>query len=52
MFVVMASAKQPVPWFIGGKGLGIQQGMNVWVGSPKPSSNLLDTCPRMRFLSM
>ena len=34
----MAGAKQPVHWFLGGKGLGIQQGTSVWVGSPK--SNL------------
>ena len=26
---------QPVHWFLGGKGLGIQQGTSVWVGSPK-----------------
>ena len=30
-----AGAKQPVHWFLGGKGLGIQQGTSVWVGSPK-----------------
>ena len=30
-----AGANQRVHWFIGGKGLGIQQGMSVWVGSPK-----------------
>ena len=31
-----AGANQPVVhWFLGGKGLGIQQGTNVWVGSPK-----------------
>ena len=24
-------ANQPVHWFLGGKGLGIQQGMSVWV---------------------
>ena len=28
-------ANQPVHWFLEGKGLGIQQGTNVWVGSPK-----------------
>ena len=28
-------ANQPVPWFLGGKGLSIQQGTSVWVGSPK-----------------
>ena len=28
-------AKQLVHWFLGGKGLGIQQGTSVWVGSPK-----------------
>ncbi len=36
-----AGAKQPVHSFLGGKGLGIQQGMSVWVevwvGSPKLS---------------
>jgi hypothetical protein len=26
---------QPIQWFLGGKGLGIQQGMSVWVRSPK-----------------
>ena len=26
---------QPMHWFLGGKGLGIQQGTSVWVGSPK-----------------
>ena len=26
---------QPVLWFLGGKGLGIQQGTSVWVDSPK-----------------
>ena len=26
---------QPIHAFRGGKGLGIQQGMSVWVGSPK-----------------
>ena len=31
----MAGANQPVHWFLGGKGLGIQQGTSVWVGSPK-----------------
>ena len=28
-----AGAKQHVYWFLGGKGLGIQQGTSVWVGS-------------------
>ena len=32
-FVV--EVKQPVHLFLGGKSLGIQQGMSVWVGSPK-----------------
>ena len=30
-----ARAKQPVHSFLGGKGLGIQQGTSVWVGSAK-----------------
>ena len=30
-----AGAKQPVHSFLGSKGLGIQQGMSVWVGSSK-----------------
>ena len=30
-----AGANQHVHWFLGGKGLGIQQGTSVWVGSPK-----------------
>ena len=29
-----AGAKRPVEWFLGGEGLGIQQGTSVWVGSP------------------
>ena len=33
--VSWAGAKQPVHSFFGGKGLGIQQGMSVWVDSPK-----------------
>ena len=28
----MAGVNQPIHWFVGGKGLGIQQGTNVWVG--------------------
>ena len=28
----MVGVKQPVHWFLGGKGLGIQQGMSVWIG--------------------
>ena len=32
---------QPVHWFLGGKGLGIQQGTSVWVGSPKSSTYLV-----------
>ena len=31
----MAGVNQPIHWFLGGKGLGIQQGTSVWVGSPK-----------------
>ena len=30
-----AGANQPMYMFIGGKGLGIQQGTSVWIGSPK-----------------
>jgi len=30
-----AREKQLVHWFLGGKGLGIQQGTSVWVRSPK-----------------
>ena len=33
-----AGAKQPVHLFLGGKGLGIQQGKSVWVGLPKSST--------------
>ena len=33
-----AGANQPVHWFLGDKGVGIQQGTSVWVDSPK--SNL------------
>ena len=32
--VKWVGAKQPVHSFLGGKGLGIQQGTGVWVGSP------------------
>ena len=32
---IKAGANQPAHWFLGGKGLGIQQGMSVWVGLPK-----------------
>ena len=35
--VISAGAKQPVHSFLGGKGLGIQQGTSVWVGLPKSS---------------
>ena len=34
-----AVVKQPVHWFLGDKGLGIQQGTSVWVGSPKSSQS-------------
>ena len=30
-----ARMNQPAYWFLGDKGLGIQQGTVVWVGSPK-----------------
>ena len=30
-----ARANQPVHWFLGGKGVGIQQDTSVWVSSPK-----------------
>ena len=30
-----SGANQPIHWFLGGKGLGIQQRTDVWVGSPK-----------------
>jgi hypothetical protein len=32
---IRVGMNQPVHWFLGGKGLGIQQEMSVWVGSPK-----------------
>ena len=31
----MVGAKELVHWFLGGKGLGIQQGTSVWVSLPK-----------------
>ena len=31
----LAGANQPIHWFLGDKGLSIQQGTIVWVGSPK-----------------
>ena len=37
---IAARAKQPVHWFLGGKGLGIQQGTSAWVGSPKYGDSL------------
>ena len=43
-----AGANQPVHWFLGGKGLGIQQGTSVWVGSPKS----VDRPPRVRILTL
>ena len=36
-----AGAKQPVHWFLGGKGLGLQQGTSVWVDSSKSSGRSL-----------
>ena len=36
----MVGANQPVHWFLGGKGLDIQQGTSVWVGLPKSILNL------------
>ena len=33
--VLKDGANQPVHWFLGGKGLSIQQGTSVWVGSSK-----------------
>ena len=30
--------------FLGGKGLGIQQGTSVWVGSPKSGTTWLRSC--------
>ena len=33
---------KPTHTFLGGKGLGIQQGTSVWVGSPKSPSRLGD----------
>jgi hypothetical protein len=38
-----AGEKQPIHWFLGGKGLGIQQGTNLWVGLLKSSIELLST---------
>ena len=35
---LQAGAKQPVHWFLGVKGLGIQQVTSVWVDSPKSST--------------
>ena len=43
ILVKMVGANQPVHWFLGGKGLGIQQGMSVWVGSPKSSHDPSDS---------
>jgi hypothetical protein len=37
----MVGANQPVHWFFGGKGLGIQQGTSVWIGSPKSTFHIL-----------
>ena len=38
----MHEVNQPVHWFLGGKGLGIQQGTSVWVGLSKSLKNPLD----------
>jgi hypothetical protein len=35
-----AGVKQPVHWFLVGRIVDIQQGTNVWVGSPPPSKSL------------
>ena len=35
---MVAGVKQPVHWFLGGKGLGIQQVTSVWVGPPKSTT--------------
>ena len=42
----MAGAKLPVHSFLGGKGLGVQQGMSVWVGLPKLLLHGLQVCNR------
>ena len=31
----MVGPNQPAHWFLGSKGLGIQQGTSAWIGSPK-----------------
>ena len=38
---IMVGVNQPVHWFLKRKGLGIQQGTSVWVGSPKTGNNVL-----------
>jgi hypothetical protein len=38
MALSMAGANQPVHWFLGDKGVGIQQGTSVWVDLPKSLS--------------
>ena len=43
-----AGVKQPVYLFPGGKDLGIQQGMSVWVGLPKFWARMMDV-PPMKF---
>ena len=35
IYLVRAGAIQPIHWFLGGKGLSIQQGTSAWVGLPK-----------------
>ena len=37
-------ANQPVHWFLGGKGLGIQQGTSVCVGLPKSFKPVVTCC--------
>ena len=37
----MVGANQPIHSFLGGKGLGIQQGTSVWVDSPKTEKYLV-----------
>ena len=45
-----AETNQPIHWFLGGKGLGIQQGTSVWINSPTSGFKVLQGVPRQSFL--
>ena len=44
-----AGVNQPVHWFLGDKGLGVQQGSSVWVSSPKSERKCFNKKTRNMF---